>query len=162
MFLPQYKQKPIDIPDDAIPSKQRYWSGDHIANGLYLGDANASNDHDWLMKENITTVIRTIHRDETILHEYPGITYHYYPICDGCDDIVKAVKVLYPIVDNALVKGEHVLVHCRAGKSRSASIVIAYIMISQKVDYHTAYDIVAQKREIIDPHFRYAIALINM
>ena len=47
------------------------------------------------------------------------------------------------------IKGdEKVFVHCLAGSSRSASIVIAYIMWSEKKTFTEAFDIVKSKRFI--------------
>ena len=47
------------------------------------------------------------------------------------------------------MKGEErVLVHCMAGASRSATIVIAYLMWTQKMDFEKAFQFVKDKRDI--------------
>ena len=47
------------------------------------------------------------------------------------------------------IKGEDkVLVHCAAGVSRSASIVIAYIMWDKKMSFEEAFEFVESKRNI--------------
>jgi protein-tyrosine phosphatase len=43
-------------------------------------------------------------------------------------------------------------VHCRLGVSRSASIVIAYLMSYQKLPLQVAYDRVKKKRFIVNPN----------
>ena len=48
---------------------------------------------------------------------------------------------------------EKVLVHCMAGASRSATIVVAYLMWKEKMKYKDAMDFVKQKRFIIYPNF---------
>ena len=48
---------------------------------------------------------------------------------------------------------EKVFVHCAAGQSRSATIVIAYIMWKKKMTFDKAYDFVKQKRNNIYPNF---------
>ncbi len=45
-----------------------------------------------------------------------------------------------------------VLVHCQFGISRSASIVISYIMWKYKLSYEFAFDFVSKKREKIQPN----------
>ena len=47
----------------------------------------------------------------------------------------------------------NVLVHCFAGVSRSASIIIAYLMKEKNNTYKEAFSFVKAKRSIIDPNF---------
>ena len=52
------------------------------------------------------------------------------------------------------IKGnDKVFVHCAAGESRSATIVIAYLMWKNKMVFDKAYDFVRQKRPRIYPNF---------
>ena len=52
------------------------------------------------------------------------------------------------------IKGkEKILVHCMAGASRSATIVIAYLMWTQKMDYEKAIQFVKDKRFIVFPNY---------
>ena len=45
-----------------------------------------------------------------------------------------------------------ILIHCVSGISRSASIVIAYMMAKYKMNYDQAFSYVKTKREIIHPN----------
>ena len=52
------------------------------------------------------------------------------------------------------IKGdEKVFVHCAAGESRSATIVIAYLMWKKKLTFDKAYKLVKEKRPRIYPNF---------
>jgi protein-tyrosine phosphatase len=44
------------------------------------------------------------------------------------------------------------MVHCKAGMSRSAALVIAYLMIEHKWPYEDAFTYVKKKRHIIAPN----------
>ena len=54
---------------------------------------------------------------------------------------------------NFLKGEEKVFVHCAAGQSRSATIVIAYLMWKKKMTFDKAYNFVKQKRSSIYPNF---------
>ena len=52
------------------------------------------------------------------------------------------------------IKGEEkVFVHCAAGESRSATIVIAYLMWKNRMSFDKAYNFVKSKRSKIYPNF---------
>ena len=53
---------------------------------------------------------------------------------------------------NFLDGEEKTLVHCKIGSSRSATIVIAYIMWKLKMKYEEAYTFVKNKRKIAEPN----------
>ena len=45
-----------------------------------------------------------------------------------------------------------IFVHCVFGKSRSASVIIFYIMNEQKIDFNSAKTFVKNIRDIVDPN----------
>lgn len=59
---------------------------------------------------------------------------------------------LIVLIDDFLNKSKKVLIHCRAGVSRSASVVIAYIMYSYNLDYKSAYIFVKNQRDVVKPN----------
>ncbi|KAL9656333.1 hypothetical protein ABK040_005100 [Willaertia magna] len=63
-----------------------------------------------------------------------------------------AVKYIKTCKDN----GEKVLVHCQKGISRSASIIIAYLMAGEKMTFAAAYQLVKQCRKFIRPNKGFA------
>ena len=51
------------------------------------------------------------------------------------------------------IKGDDkILVHCAAGASRSATVVIAYIMWIKKMPFKEALEFVHKKRQIVRPN----------
>jgi protein-tyrosine phosphatase len=67
-----------------------------------------------------------------------GLTVEWLPVSDGeavpADIIAKGLSA----IERTLSHGRRVLVACRAGQSRSASMVIGY-------DWDSAYGLVAEK-----------------
>ena len=66
--------------------------------------------------------------------------------------IFPSIDYAYYFIDSKLNKGEKVLVHCHAGISRSATVVIYYLMKKFGLSYNDAYSIVKLKRNIINPN----------
>jgi len=68
-------------------------------------------------------------------------------------DILSHFETSNEFIENALKEATNkVLVHCVAGISRSASLVIAYVMKSRSMTYNEARGLVSQKRRIVDPN----------
>lgn len=55
----------------------------------------------------------------------------------------------------------HVLVHCIAGVSRSATVVIGYLMKYKKMDLRTAFNYCYKLRPVIRPNNGFMLQLIN-
>lgn len=71
------------------------------------------------------------------------------------ENISQHFKKVFDFIDNSFgsgKKGINVLVHCRAGASRSASFVIGYIMKHLNFSFKEAYSFVSKKRAIICPN----------
>ncbi|GFO03641.1 dual-specificity phosphatase 28 [Plakobranchus ocellatus] len=75
-------------------------------------------------------------------------------------------QILLPYLDDfvdfvaqAVRAGGRVLVHCSAGISRSASVVIAYLVREQAMSLKDAYDHVKSRREVTNPNPGFRAAL---
>ena len=64
-------------------------------------------------------------------------------------------------MDKAINESQNnkILVHCRAGASRSASLVIAFLMKKKKLSLIESYQFVLNKRPIIEPNMGFVIQL---
>ncbi|GAA99812.1 hypothetical protein E5Q_06515 [Mixia osmundae IAM 14324] len=65
---------------------------------------------------------------------------------DGIDDIGAHFATAIDFIDKARREGGKVLVHCRVGVSRSATLVIAHIMEHLELDLASAYLLVRSRR----------------
>lgn len=117
---------------------------------LYLGDYFAASDKIKLREKGISTVL-TVAIGLNI-HYTKNIKHHVYPAYDDENyDISRYFADTFKAIEEGLRKG-NVLVHCAAGVSRSASIVIAYLMKKNKWTFKIAYEFVKKKRNVIFPN----------
>jgi hypothetical protein len=120
---------------------------DQILDNLYLGSEEASIDRDLLLSKNITHIL--VCADGLPKHYPEDFVYSDLPIYDLCSqDLFPYFKTAFEFIS----KGKMVLVHCRAGVSRSASIVIAFLMATRNMSYKEAYWLVRGKRDVICPN----------
>ena len=115
-----------------------------IKDFLWLGNSYAAVNIEDLKKKGIKKIL--------------SVWDHQGPNYNDNDFIHKKIKIDDVFNQNIIqyfgeclnfIKGdEKVFVHCLAGSSRSASIVIAYIMWSEKKTFMEAFDIVKSKRYI--------------
>jgi len=75
------------------------------------------------------------------------------------ENIIKHLDAAHDFIDSAIKQGNNILVHCSAGVSRSASIVISYVMKVKKIDYSDAYLLVKTARPIISPNMGFQMQL---
>jgi len=106
-----------------------------------------------LIKRGITASVNVTKDQPCVFEKY--YTYHRVPIDDGDANISDH----FGPVKNFINRHKVVFVHCLEGRSRSASLVIYYLMKIYGWDYQTSRHYVKQRREIISPHFNFEIAL---
>lgn len=135
---------------------------DQNLGSLYLGDyQNATNLlHPEIKKLNIKHVINCCKGGQNF---YPN-HYNYVNLewIDNEQQMINNNGELLKVVsyiDNALSNNESVFVHCGVGMSRSATVVIAYIMYKYKWSYEDAFLFVKDKRSIIQPNVNFEMQL---
>lgn len=147
------------------------WDASEIVPGyLYLGSGSDARHETSLRSKKIEKVLNV--SDECAvpieLYEQLGIEWQCLKIRDNSDANIEAIipEAILFIAESILLK-EPILVHCRMGVSRSASVVIAYIMeygntslVGEKqFCYNHAFRTIKSCRDRISPNFGFCIAL---
>jgi len=122
---------------------------DEIIENLYLGNFSASENIQQLKDLGIKKVLSVIdfndfpnYKDENIIHKSVEVSdFDYQNIIQYFGECLNFIK-----------GEEKILVHCMAGASRSATIVIAYLMWIEKMKFDDALNFVNSKRPIVDPN----------
>ena len=118
---------------------------DKITEKVYLGDFYGADDEKQLKKNNIKRVysccgtLSRIYVDKSINQKIIEL--------DDTDEtnIIKYFKDAIKFIDES----DKVFVHCFAGVSRSATLVIAYFMWKDKKSYREAFQFVKKNRLIM-------------
>lgn len=122
-----------------------------VYDGLFIGSAAAASNKHHLKELGITHVITVAH---DIMPPHPEL-FSYLVIY--VEDIRAATLLPHfddtnKFVDEARTKGEGTLIHCMAGRSRSATITCAYIMYHKKLKVRDAFTILKKARNVVDPN----------
>jgi len=70
------------------------------------------------------------------------------PLSDGAGNDKRSFDEAIAFLDDVVSRGEKVLVHCHAGRSRSVCIVARYFMLKHNMTSQQALEMIALKREI--------------
>ena len=121
----------------------------YIIDNIYLGGRDAARDIEYLKQYNITTVINCAEEIESI---YEDIKFLEIKLYDDEDR-----QKLFPKFDVAykFIKknpDNNILIHCAMGVSRSASLVVFYIMKEKGWDYDYTISYIRERRPSVEPN----------
>ena len=126
-----------------------YHDLDEIIENLYLGNFSASVDIGRLKELGIKKVLTVMDYKNEPNYNPEEIIHKRFDVYDF--DNQNIIQYFGECLN--FIKGEEkILVHCMAGASRSATIVIAYLMWIQKMKYDDALNFVKSKRLIVYPN----------
>eukprot|EP01129_Flabellula_baltica_P014712 TRINITY_DN7129_c0_g1_i1.p1 TRINITY_DN7129_c0_g1~~TRINITY_DN7129_c0_g1_i1.p1 ORF type:complete len:340 (-),score=49.33 TRINITY_DN7129_c0_g1_i1:80-1048(-) len=94
--------------------------------------------------------------------EIPGIEFLNIQIEDTPkENIFRHFEEAIELLEQARLNGQRVLVHCQAGVSRSATIIIAYLMQHNQWTLEEALNYTKSKRPIIHPNIGFKNQLVQ-
>ncbi|CAF0850214.1 unnamed protein product [Didymodactylos carnosus] len=135
-----------------------------IIPGLYLGNEADAKNYDLLEKNNIKSIVNVT----TCVPCYFESKLDYLRL--PCDDTCRQNLIEYcnektfQFIQNSLTNKKNVLIHCKAGISRSPAILIAYLMKYHQSEFRTmneAYNYVKTKRSIVSPNLNFMGQLLQ-
>ena len=128
---------------------------DQITDNIYLGDINAANINN-LKKENISKVLTVTDNRAPHYRKEDKINQRIIKVADTmATNIIKHFGECLRFIEG----DDKILIHCIAGQSRSATIVIAFIMWKQKLSFEEAFNLVNGKRKVVNPNFGFIAQL---
>jgi dual specificity MAP kinase phosphatase len=101
-----------------------------IVRGLWIGSERDAADLNFLKKHKIRLIVNAT----DAVPVYSNIKTMRVPVEDASSSanrMAKYVPMTTVAINDVLRHGQNVLVHCRAGMNRSATVVAAYLMFSK-------------------------------
>uniref|UniRef100_A0A6A7G074 protein-tyrosine-phosphatase n=1 Tax=Hirondellea gigas TaxID=1518452 RepID=A0A6A7G074_9CRUS len=128
---------------------------------LYLGNAKDSQNIELLQALGVSRVLNVTSRVPGYREE-TGVLCKTLPALDnGHQNLRQYFPEAIAFIDCCKYSGHRVLVHCQAGISRSATIVIAYLMHTNREPMIEAYKAVKSLRSIISPNLNFMGQLVE-
>ncbi|XP_043103118.1 dual specificity protein phosphatase 26-like [Puntigrus tetrazona] len=134
-----------------VSGKAIYNNADEVWPNLYIGNMDIAENCSEIRRHRFTHVLNCAHssRRGGEIYDGMGITYmgidaHDSPTYDMSVNFNKAAEFIHA----ALKQRGKILVHCHVGVSRSATVVLAYLMLKQNVTLVEAIQKVKEGRGV--------------
>lgn len=126
---------------------------DQIQPGLYLGDLTSAKDLKALQTKKITHVLSVCHCPDLHYPESMHIDHKVIDVDDAKEeDLLDHFLECWRFITYALDEGGRVYVHCEQGISRSAAVMAAFLMKTERLHSIEAIKYIQRFRPIVDPN----------
>ena len=141
------------------------WKGEILPDFLFLGDRVTASDLDRLTTLRITHILNCTEDVSNFFEtSSPHLRYLRIPVNDRSEaaaEMASHFPRCVEFLDECRACGGRALVHCRAGVSRSATIVIGYLMQLQRWDLKASLHYV-DKRRFVQPNSGFIQFLVGL
>ena len=125
---------------------------------LYIGSIACASNLEELQSKKITHILCCGFGLKLFFPD--KFKYHKIDLIDQeTQNIRKYFDETNNFINNAIIKGGNVLVHCHAGISRSTSIILAYLMKHKQMKFNKAFELIKEKRGKIQPNSGFILQL---
>ncbi|MDE2099308.1 MAG: dual specificity protein phosphatase family protein [Patescibacteria group bacterium] len=136
-----------------VPTEQTYSVVDR---NVIISGYKAAADPKLIKRYNIKRVVSILRDRGGDLAKHPGVIHVNFPVDDSPrynEGMKKAALGAIKIIQEGIRRGEVVLVHCHAGISRSATVVLLHLMINRQMTLKEAFKHLRSVRPQVDPKF---------
>jgi Dual specificity phosphatase, catalytic domain len=130
-------------------------NGCEVYPNIYLGNYLFASDKNLLIGLGITHIVNAAKEIPNYFKDEPEVIFQYIHL--NMDDIPQEnasrfFEISRKFISNAVKGGGKVLIHCRAGISRSATILMYYLMKTIGISAQQALNLIRQCRPIANPN----------
>lgn len=133
--------------------KVRNW-WDEVDDDIVLGAFPFARDVKKMSELGIRAVVNTCEEYCGPVDQYEefGIDQFRMPTVDFTHPSIKDVAAAVAFIDSHVTKGNRVYIHCKAGRARSATVAICWLMQSRGISKEAGQEILNQARPHINQH----------
>lgn len=137
---------------------------DQIDDNIFIGNSKSAQNKEWLTSKGIKYIVNTAKEIPNYFQDprsdyrprYLNTFLEDSPIAGG-EDLLQILEPSFRYISNILKFDPQakILIHCHMGKSRSASVLIYYLMRAKGLSFEDALAYVRSKRPIVAPNAWY-------
>ena len=129
---------------------------------LYLGCRKVATCLPGLRENKVTRILNVTSSIPNHFQSLEGFMYKQIAVEDNLDvDMTQHLTGAFQFIEEAKACGEKVLVHCHAGRSRSVTIILAYLMKYYTHTLESALEYVKERKPDINPNLSFIGQLLN-
>jgi protein-tyrosine phosphatase len=137
-----------------------------VASNVYIiiGDAKDAKSKEFINKNNIGFIINCVPDIVSSIHEKDHVSYFEIKgLYDRANaNISQYFLSVVQFINESVVHGKNIFVHCTSGVSRSVTLVIAYLMYQNKMSLREALTLVRNSRPCAEPNIGFWKQLIAL
>ncbi len=129
--------------------KMKSFNFNHIVDGIYIGNNMCCRVglNDVLKSEGITVDITL--EEKNIDNAIGADVFIWVPVVDGLTPKEEELRFLARSLKEFVANGRKVYVHCQKGHGRSASTVMAYLLLAKRMSFDDAFMLIKEQRDDI-------------
>ncbi len=131
---------------------RNWW--DHVDSHIIIGAFPFSQDVSAMAAQGVRAVVNTCEEYEGPVEQYEKFNIEQFrmPTIDfthpSFDDVCRAVD----FIDSHVNDGNTVYIHCKAGRARSATVAICWLMKNKQISAAEAQQLILAQRPHVNPH----------
>lgn len=162
----------IQIPLQSNPSPQQGKSQNeidctHIIDNIYISNYKTSTNYNYLKNNNFSYIINCAGGSQNFTPViFEGFKYLTINLRDNNEsNIQEGANLIVDFIEK-IPKKDHlnnkILIHCFEGISRAPALVIAYLIKKKGIMFEKAFELVKEKRSIVNINIGFLLQLKNM
>jgi hypothetical protein len=142
--------------------KYREACSEVVPNSLYISGYKVPCDRESLRRNQITHIVNMAADvcDNSFPGEFKYLTFYLKDA--NYEDLSSIFYRTIEWMENAITAGGRVLVHCREGVSRSATMVLAYTMWKFQIQFDDAFKSLQKIRPVCNPNTGFTCQLLTL